>query len=142
MVVGKCLLLFFVVASSRQAFSTTHKRFDQLHKEGLNAYGGKRWSEAAHLIRRAIYQYNASRDELYSCVRQCRESKMSVDPDKGGNDDLAKLQLQLVHVSHCVKKCRKASWKGVASDVVHTLTSAYPLTTCNSACIRFAANIL
>jgi len=127
MVVGLCLLLLLVLTSSREAYSTTDKRFDQLYKDGLDAYGGERWSEAVDLIRQAIYQYNASRDELYSCVRQCRESKMSVDPEKGGNDDLAKLQLQLVHVSHCVKKCRKASWKGVASDVVHTFDTHLPL---------------
>jgi len=110
--------------SNREVYSTTNKRFDQLYKDGLEAYAGERWSEAENLLRQAIYKYNASRDDLYSCVRQCRDSKM---PEKSGNDELAKLQLQLVHVSHCVKKCRKTSWKGVASDVVHTFDTRLPL---------------
>jgi len=127
MVAGLSLLLLIIVASSRHVHSTDDKRFDQLYKDGLSAYGDERWSEAADLIRQAIYQYNATRDELYSCVRQCRQSKMSVEPEKGGDDELAKLQLQLVHVSHCVKKCRKGSWQGVASDIVYTFDIRLPL---------------
>jgi len=128
MAVTVCFLLLVVLASSRQAYSTSSKRFTLLYEEGLTAYGAKQWSRAAELFQNAIDQYNQEKEKLFSCVRECRDHKSTDNSLFTRNGELAETELQLVHVSHCIRHCRGASLaqEGVVFDIINTFETRVP----------------
>ena len=128
MVAINCFLLAVVLAYSRQACSTSSKRFNVLYEEGLVAYSAKEWARAADLFQNAINQYNEEKEKLFSCIRWCRDDKTTDDSLFTRSGELAETELQLVHVSYCIQNCRETSFarEGVPFDVVHTFETRLP----------------
>lgn len=128
MVVVGFFLLLVVLASSRQADSTSDKRFTILYEEGLTAYGAKQWSTAADLFQNSIDQYNQEKEKLLSCVRKCRDHKSTDDSLLRSNGELAETELHLVDVSYCIRHCRETGFaqEGVVFDIINTFESRLP----------------
>lgn len=128
MVVTSCFLFLAILVSSRQVDSTSSKRFDLLYEEALAAYGAKQWTTAVKLFQNSIDRYNEEKEKLLRCVRKCRNDKTTDDSLFTPNGELAETELQLVHVSNCIKRCRETTFarEGVAFDLIHTFESRLP----------------
>ena len=128
MVASYCFLLLVILACSNQVYSANSKRFNLLYEEGLVAYGAQHYARAAELFQNAVDQYNKEKEKLLSCVRKCRGEKTTDDSLFTPNGKLAEMELQLVHVSYCVQKCRETSFarEGVPIDIVDTFETRLP----------------
>ena len=128
MVVAGCFLFLVVLATNRQVYSASSKRFNVLYEEGLAAYGAGQWSTATDLFQQALDHYNQEKEKLFSCVRKCRDDNSEDDSLFVPNGELAVTELHLVHVSYCVQKCRETMFarEGVPVAVIDTFEARLP----------------
>ena len=120
MVSASCFLLLVLLACTKEAYSAGSKRFNVLYEEGLSAYGAQQWSTATRLLQEATDQYTEEKQKLFSCVRKCRDEKTTDDSLFTASGKLAEMELQVVHVSYCVQKCRETTFarEGVPLETI------------------------
>ena len=152
MVSASCFLLLVLLACTRQAYSADSKRFNVLYEEGLSAYGAQQWSTASRLLQEATDRYTEEKQKMFSCVRKCRDEKRTDESSFTANGKFAEMELQVVHVSYCVQKCRETTFarEGVPLEIIDAFEtrlvydylqfslSQVSVGTCQGACIAVA----